>query len=293
MHLISPRPPFSFDQTLAFARQFVPCHAQTIATDASLTAAFTLRGRPRAVTLTSRGTKLIADLTGAEDLDASDRCRLVDRAADLVGAGDDLSSFYAAAEGDPPFSPIVRELHGLHHLRFAGLEDAAVYCVMMQRTPITLAARFKERFLARLGKAITVDGRTLRAMPELDDLAELSPAQIADAIGHRPKADRIAGVVRGVAAIGEAFLRGAAYAEARDALLAIPGVGPFSAAAILLRGLGRMDDLPGLAMFEREGRAVYGRAWDPGAITRRYGAQLGYWSFYLKAGAGRRRHAAA
>jgi len=292
MHVISTRPPFSFDQTLAFARHFVPCHGQTIVTEASLTAAFTLRGRGRAVTLTARRDSVVAELTGADDLGDADRRLLVRRAAEFIGAEDDLGTFYAAAAHDPPFHALVRELHGLHHLRFAGPEDAAVYCVMMQRTPLGLAARYKERLLAGLGMPITVGGRTLHAMPELGDLAQLAPTQVAEAIGHAAKADRIATVVRSVAKIGEAFLREAPYAEARDALLAIPGIGPFSASAILLRGLGRMDELPGLEMFERDGRAIYGRAWNPEAITRWYGAQLGYWSFYLKAGAARRRRAA-
>ena len=91
--------------------------------------------------------------------------------------------------------------------------------------------------------------------------------------------------------LGEAFLTSAPYAEARDALCAIPGIGPFSAAAILLRGLGRMDDVP-LAMkgFAEPARDVYGAAWDPRATVRRYGPALGYWSFYLKTGAARGLH---
>jgi DNA-3-methyladenine glycosylase II len=288
MHIISPHAPFSFEQTLAFARQFVPCHQQILVSETSLTAAFTLRGRARAVTLAARGETVVAELTGADDLDNADRRSLVRRASELIGAGDDLAPLYAAARHDPPFHALVRELHGLHHLRFLGLEDAAAYCVLMQRTPITLAARYKQRLLDRFGLPITIGGRTIRAMPELEELAKLTPVQIAEGIGHAAKGERIVTVVRRVAGIGEAFLREAPYAEAREALLAIPGVGPFSAAAILLRGLGRMDELPGLGMFEREGRSLYGRAWNPAAIVRRYGPQLGYWSFYLKAGVGQR-----
>jgi DNA-3-methyladenine glycosylase II len=89
-------------------------------------------------------------------------------------------------------------------------------------------------------------------------------------------------VIAGVADLGEAFLREAPYAEARDALLEIPGVGPFAAGAILLRGLGRMDELPSMEMFEREGRAIYKRAWAPKAIAQRYGEHIGYWSYYVK-----------
>ena len=40
-------------------------------------------------------------------------------------------------------------------------------------------------------------------------------------------------------------------------------------------------------MFERDSRLVYGAAWDVDAIARRYGDQIGYWSFYLKTWAAR------
>jgi DNA-3-methyladenine glycosylase II len=130
-------------------------------------------------------------------------------------------------------------------------------------------------------------------MPELGELVELEAAEIAEAIGHARKAAVIAGVVCGVAAIGERFLTTAPYAEARDALLAIPGIGPFSAAAILLRGLGRMDELPPIGQIEDDARWLYGPAYDAAAVARRYGAQIGYWSFYLRTGVGRARRAAA
>jgi len=91
-------------------------------------------------------------------------------------------------------------------------------------------------------------------------------------------------VMRGVAALGETFLRTVPYATARDALLEIPGVGPFSAAAILLRGLGRMDELPSMDIAEAAARTLYGPAYDPDAIRRRYGQTIGYWSFYVKSG---------
>ena len=94
--------------------------------------------------------------------------------------------------------------------------------------------------------------------------------------------------MRGVAQIGENFLRTAPYGDAKAALLDVPGVGPFSATAILLRGLGRHDENPVLEMFAGEGRLVYGAAWNEAALARRYGDQIGYWTFYLKTGAAQR-----
>jgi DNA-3-methyladenine glycosylase II len=282
--------PFSFAQTVAFLRSFPPCQGDHVLTDHSITAAVSAGGIARAFTIHD-GDPPTVEMP--RHIDAATQRALLARAAHFIGADDDLAPLYAAAEGDPPFRALVRELHGLHHVRFLTLEEIAVYCVLMQRTPIALAATYKRRFLARFGIPVDVGGATLRAMPELDQLVELDAGDIAAAIGHAGKAARITDVVRGVAAIGEPILRTAPYAVARDALLAIPGVGPFSAAAILLRGLGRMDELPALRPIEDEARALYGVAYDPAAIARRYGDQIGYWSFYLRTGAGRARRATA
>jgi DNA-3-methyladenine glycosylase II len=266
-------PPYSFARTVDFVRHFPPCQGDHVVTDDAITAAVSVGGIARAFTVRD-GAPLTVELPRHVDL-ATQRA-LVARAAHLIGAHDDLAALYAAAQGDPPFAARVRALHGLHHVRFLTLPDVAVYGVLAQRTPIRAAAALKRRFLARFGIPVAVDGGVLRAMPELDQLAELPADAIADAIGHAAKAARIAGVVRGVAP----------YAAARDALLAIPGVGPFSAAFILLRGLGRMDELPAMPGLDELARTLYGPGYDRAAIERRYGAQIGYWAYYLKAGAG-------
>ena len=220
--------PFSFAQTLAFVRGFPPCRGDYVLTDRSITAAVSVGGIARVFTIHD------GDPPSVEmprHVDAATQRALLARAAHFIGAEDDVAPLYAAAEGDPPFRAVVRELHGLHHVRFLTLEEIAVYCVLMQHTPIKLASLYKRRFLARFGIPVDAGGVTLRAMPELDQLVELDEADIAGAIGHARKAQIITRVVRGVAAIGESFLRTAPYAAARDALLAIPGVGRLQKAA--------------------------------------------------------------
>lgn len=273
--LLATTKPFSFDQTLTFVSRFPGCQAQACVGDGDLTGAFAAGGRGWAVTLrASRGDVLAVLPAGAP-------AQLAQRAADWIGAADDVEPLYERAAGDRPFRPIIAKLHGLHHVRFLGLEDIAVHSVLMQRQSPAQTARMKRTFLAALGHP----AGALFAMPELDELAGLSAEQIEKAISHRAKAERIVSVVRGVARLGERFLRTAPYADAKRALLEIPGIGPFSATAILLRGLGRHDENPVLEMFADEGRAVYGGAWDERAIVRRYGDQIGYWTYYLKAGA--------
>jgi DNA-3-methyladenine glycosylase II len=252
MQLVIPtRKPFSFAQTLTFARRFAPLETNAILDADSLTAALAAHGRAWPFELRDRDGDLVATLPDGAPPE------LARRIADFVGADDDLAPFYAAAAGDAPMRPLIAELHGLHQVRFLGLEEISVYCTMMQRAPIAAATRMKRAFLERFGHVVQVRGRTLHAMPELADLARLEAPAIAAAIRHPAKAERIVTIVRAVAALGEAFLRTAPYAKARDALLEIPGVGPFSAGAILLRGLGRADELPSLVMFEDAIDAVY------------------------------------
>src|SRR6185369_11906618 len=132
--------PFSLDQTLAFIRRFPPCQNDYLLTDDSLTAAVAIGGR--AVPFTIRG----GERPTVEVADPAAAPALAQRASDFVGSRDDLGELYARAEADPPFRALVAQLHGLHHVRFLTLEEIAVYCVLMQRTPIALAATYKRRF---------------------------------------------------------------------------------------------------------------------------------------------------
>lgn len=276
--------PFSFDQTLTFIRRFPPCQGEYILDDDTVTAAVSLGQRAVPMTIRRSGRALAVETPRRQDLAAAGQV-----AAQWIGADDDVAGLYQAARGDAPFERLIELLRGLHQVRFLSLAEISVYCVMMQRNPITRAAAMKRAFLERFGTPVEVEGRTLRAMPSLAAVAELDAEDIGKAIKHAAKGASIATVVRGVAAIGERALRELPYAEAKDALLAIPGVGPFSAGAILLRGLGRMDEVPSIGMFERDARAVYGDAFDEAAIEKRYRGRLGYWSFYVKAGAARLR----
>lgn len=292
--LLAVRAPFSLDQSLAFMRRFSPCQGDHLVDDDGVTTAVVVGKRAVAVRL-GRG----PDASGAPTVslehaavDAAGAAAIAAHAARWLSLDDDLAGFYAAAEGDTaPFRTLVAGLHGLHHVRFPTLADIAVYAVIMQRTPIALAGKLRRGVLAHLGLAVTVDDQVLRAMPPLPELAGLDTADwLATGVGAR-RAAILPGVIRGVAMLGEAWLRTAPYAEAQAALEAIKGIGPFSATAILLRGLGRMDHVP-LAMsgFAGPALAVYGASWDPRATVRRYGAALGYWSYYLKTGVPRGLH---
>ncbi len=121
-------------------------------------------------------------------VEAPDAARAA-RARDFIGAGDELAPLYAAAAEDPPFAAVVAKLHGLHHVRFLTLEEIAVYCVLVQRSPMTLAARMKVQFLARFGRPVRAGGGALEAMPEMSALLHLDATRspTRSATGARPR----------------------------------------------------------------------------------------------------------
>lgn len=276
--------PFSFSRSLEFMGRFPACRDACVFGPDRVTTAVTVDHRAHAYTLREHSGSVVLETTAPRSVHP----KLQHHAEHLLGARDDLAPFYAAARDDAPLAALIDELHGLHHVRFATLADAVVYSILMQRAPMNVAAALKRKFLARLGLATTHGGETLHAMPELGALATLTADDIAAAIGHRPKAARIATVAREVHAIGEDFLRTARYEVAQAALLEIDGIGPFAATAILLRGLGRMDSLPWMPQFARAAQVVYGRTVTESAIAKRYGRHIGYWSFYVMTAAARR-----
>jgi len=281
------KPPFSFARTLEFISRFPAYRDACLLAPGQFTAAVAVGRTAHAFTLREAAPgRVVVELPDATP--PRIQRALLARAEHFIGATDDLEPLYSAAAGDEPFSTLLAELHGLHHVRFLTLADTVVYAILMQRAAMPAAAALKRRFLAGLGLPVAHAGHTLRAMPALAALAELDESAIAAAIGHRLKAQRIATAAREIHALGEPFLRTAPYEQARDALLEIDGIGPFAAAAILLRGLGRMDALPWMPQFARAARTIYGREVSESTITRRYGRHIGYWSFYVMTGAGRR-----
>ena len=284
---IQPRAPFDFAHTRAFVQSFPPCARDLVVEGDAVIGALSIGGAGVGWRLAPAGDQpaLTLSLEGAPDgAAAREAARLVGL---FVSADDDLADFYARAAGDAaPYRALVARLHGLHHVRFPTLAEITCYAVLMQRTPIHLAAAQKSALASAFGRDARIGAHRLRAFPEFADLVELREAELARVVRHPEKARRLVAAIEAVAGLGEDFLRRAPYDDAFAALTRVRGIGEFSARAILLRGLGRMDQLdPHGPAFARAARAVYGPRWSAAATVERYRHTIGYWSYYLRVGA--------
>ncbi len=204
-----------------------------------------------------------------------------------LGLSDDLRPFLAIAREDPPLAPLLAEADGLHQVRFASLAEGACYFLLTHRTSQAVAASRKRRIAADLGARTRLDGTEYVAFPALATLVATEPGDLARYAGGQQRADRLVSALHGLAALvaerDEEWLHTAPYQQVREALLTIPGIGPFTAYAILLRVLGRPDGVPlDMVQFADVVARVYGAGTPVDAVRERYGPHVGWWSYLAK-----------
>jgi AraC family transcriptional regulator, regulatory protein of adaptative response / DNA-3-methyladenine glycosylase II len=123
--------------------------------------------------------------------------------------------------------------------------EIAVRIVLGQQVTVAGATRLAGRLAERYGEVVTCDAGDPRAPTRLFP----EPSALADApleeIGlTRQRAGALRALAAAVASEQLALAPGADPAAARDALLALPGIGPWTAELVLLRALGEPDAFP-------------------------------------------------
>jgi 3-methyladenine DNA glycosylase/8-oxoguanine DNA glycosylase len=159
----------------------------------------------------------------------------LDTAPELLGAADSLDGF------DPPDGAI-RELHrrmpGLRITRSRAVFETAVPAVLEQKIPGKLARAAYRALVSAFGEPAPGPGR-LRLPPPADLLAQ-TPYYAMHRLGIEM---RRAGVIRELARRAARLDRLADLPapEARDRLVLLPGIGPWTAAEVAVVALGDAD----------------------------------------------------
>jgi len=298
---LTPRAPFDFGQTLGFLRRFTPTAGEQQLTDDTLTRAIALNGRAVVFSVRSAGTieqpRLAYTLTSTAPLSEAERNTLRDRISFALSLDDDLGVFYQRAQDDTALEPAVAQLYGLHQPKFLTPFELACWAILTQRTPIPIARQIKQRLVARYGVELAVDGVVYRAFPEAATLASVDPAELADLVRNARKANYLLAVIQFFDEVDEGWLRLAPVDEVQARLRGVRGIGEWSAMFLLVRGLGRMDAMPGsdgelqraIARLYNAGQPLPADAF--ARLLERYGDARGYWIFYcrnaIESGSGR------
>jgi DNA-3-methyladenine glycosylase II len=282
-HRLPAAAPFDFDLSLRFVAGFSPTAGEQHIGGGRLTKALRVDGRTVLADVSAApGGEPALDvrLTGADDDSVVEAA--LDRVRFFLSLDDDLTGFYALA--DDVFEPVVRQLYGYHQVKFSSPWENVVWAILSQRTARRVAVKEKSALVHRIGNEIEHDDAVHRAFPDAEQVAGLD--DLAATIGNERKAGFLQGAARRWLELSETELREAPYDQAKAQLLSLPGIGPWSATFVLIRGLGRMDETPVEKQLMRAAAGIYGEYVDEDALMRlseRYGPWRGYWAHYLRA----------
>ena len=290
---LSPVAPFDFDKALDFLVTFPPMRGEQTLTESSLTRAVSVGGRPFAFKVWATGT-VEAPLLHYELYAAGDALQerleeaLLQRITNYLSIDDDLRPLYALIEEDPPFAPVMRELYGYHQVKFFTPFENACWAILSQRNLPVVALRMKRALTRELGGSIDVNGARYWPFPEAAAIAEADIAELTKILRNRRRADYIHDAACAFAGVDERFLREGPYDDVFGWLREIRGIGAWSAAFIMIRGIGRMERIAyGEKSLARLAAAIYrpGHEVDAHEMKRladHYGNLQGYWAHYLR-----------
>jgi DNA-3-methyladenine glycosylase II len=288
--VLAATPPYSLSQSLRALAGFAPCAGDQVVAGGRVRKALLRPGaNPDEAVVVEVGPPGITFVVYSQSaLDAAEVAGVERAVGRWLGLDDDLSAFLAVARADPAMAPVLAATEGLHQVRFPSLAEGVAYFTLTQRSTQWFAAARKRRIAAELGPHAELDGQDYVAFPSFATLLARSETELIRFGGNRQRAARLGDVLHGVAALDEEWLRTAPYVEARAALLAVRGVGAFTAHGILLRVLGRADDVPlEMAQFTQVAEALYGSPPpSPAQLRERYGSQLGWWAYLSRMGLG-------
>lgn len=164
------------------------------------------------------------------------RCRrLLDLDADPEAVVELLST-------DSDLQAVVAKAPGQRIPRTVDEQELAVRAVLSQQVSIKAARTHTHRLVLTYGTAIAdPSGGLTHAFPSIDQLAEIAPNELA-----LPTARKRC-VLTLIAALANGDVRldpGCDWDLARQQLLAVPGIGPWTAEIVAMRGLGDPDAFP-------------------------------------------------
>jgi len=246
---LTPRAPFAFDLALDYLRRSPSAVIERIEGDGYLRPV-TLNGRLFVLRVSSIGDTdqpcLRVELDG-EDVSGEDTQAAVDLTRRIFTTDHDLVELSAIAEADPVFGRLVQRFRGLRPVVIADPFEAIVWAILGQQINITFAAKLKRALVDRFGTTIEQDGLTLSVFPPpgrlatLDHERDLLPLQFS-----RQKSRYTIELAQAVCEgrIDLAHVGTLPPEEAIAALMALPGIGRWTAEYALMRAFGHPDVMP-------------------------------------------------
>jgi len=174
--------------------------------------------------------------------DFRDLSAAIARCRRLLDLDADPEAVVEALQSDPRLAAVVAKAPGQRIPRTVDESELALRVVIGQQVSIKAARTHAHRIVTAYGQPVAdVDGGLTHVFPAVDDLAEVDPVYLAFPESRQRS---LMALIRALAEGDVVLDAGCDWDRARTHLIALPGIGPWTAEVIAMRGLGDPDAFP-------------------------------------------------
>jgi DNA-3-methyladenine glycosylase II len=152
----------------------------------------------------------------------------------------DLTVFYEIADNDFLLKQVVDQFYGLRNMGIPDFFEAICWGIIGQQINLTFAYTLKRRFVEAFGKSMEWNGRRYWSFPTADRIAKLTVNDLSGLKMTAKKSEYIIGVAQLIVEgklTKELLLGSDDFKAAEKKLVAIRGIGPWTANYVLMRCL--------------------------------------------------------
>jgi len=246
---IKPVPPFNFELTAGYHTYFQSRYGTDTMEDGVYRRLIDLDDKLVLASVRSIGTleapELALELQGPE-LSPDDVESATDRVSWLLGVDQGLAPFYELGRADQAMAGLVEQFYGLHLPHTASVFEALVLAVLGQQISTSVARIIRTLLIETFGPSAEFDGETYYAFPRPASIWASSPAELHTMKLTQRKSEYVHGLAGSALdpEMGLECLEELTDREIVEKLVALRGVGMWTAQWALIRAVGRPDALP-------------------------------------------------
>lgn len=282
IHAISVRTPYRLDLTVSVLRRTSGNLVDVLTPEGEYLRA--LDGVPNPVIVRVRQVRP-GTLSVAIEGDGRDPEQTLALVRRNLGLDVDLGRFYQSAARIGWLNPLVLRVRGVKPPRYPTLWEACVNSIVFQQVSLLAATSITRRLILSLEQPLEYGGVQLYRFPGVERVAgaEDSVLRAAGLSAGKLATLRRVGEMIGSGALDGDMLEERSSPDAAALLCGIKGIGPWTAAVILLRGFGRLDVFPANDTSVAKNLALVagGAALDVDAVLTGLGTERGMLYYHL------------